>query len=140
MCLHPLLIQVQTLLLLLPSNPQWHPTLPAKDQLFGQAADYATTFASAFSSAPTDLAAGASGVSYSLALAIQQAFKHCQLSSSDTGLSTDQLLFDASVLQCVDSLGQPVAANNTGYALVLAALHSQEETLFFGRVQFNRYR
>jgi len=110
---------------------QWHTNNAYTDAYFTSSPVYSTAFEAAFEHQPSYVAAGASAASYSLAVAIQEAFKDC--SFLDPSLSTEDLLFNASLIQCTDAAG--VCAAGSGYARVLASLAKQRLDTFFGRVR-----
>uniref|UniRef100_A0A6S8N6M9 Guanylate cyclase domain-containing protein n=2 Tax=Dunaliella tertiolecta TaxID=3047 RepID=A0A6S8N6M9_DUNTE len=115
---------------------QWHPAMGYADAYFGTTADYNAEFEQAFGSQPSYVAAGATATSYSLAVAIQEAFQLCSFPESD--FSANELLYDESIVKCEDQLGRPLPGN--GYDSIRNSLSRQQLTTFFGEVEFNRYR
>ncbi|KAF5843348.1 periplasmic binding protein-like I, partial [Dunaliella salina] len=115
---------------------QWHPAMGFADAYFGTTADYTTEFEQVFRSRPSYVAAGATATSYSLAVAIQEAFKLC--SHPVRHFSADELLFDGSIMDCQDQLERPLPGN--GYDSINDSLSRQQLSTFFGRIEFNRYR
>eukprot|EP00983_Pelagomonas_calceolata_P132231 1161847-Pelagomonas_calceolata.AAC.1 len=109
---------------------QWHPAMGYADAYFGTTADYNAEFEQAFGSQPSYVAAGATATSYSLAVAIQEAFQLCSFPESD--FSANELLYDESIVKCEDQLGRPLPGN--GYDSIRNSLSRQQLTTFFGEV------
>ncbi|KAF5836476.1 periplasmic binding protein-like I [Dunaliella salina] len=119
------------------SAGQWHPAMTFADEFFGTTAEYRGVFEQAFNLTPSYVAAQASATSYSLAVAVRDAFQGCTL-PDDPGLDMDQLLSNSSMLECVDEDGDAIVVN--GYKHVKRTLAQQDLLTFFGEVAFNRYR
>jgi len=119
------------------SAGQWHPDMTFADEFFGTATQYTDDFQQAFGLSPSYVAAQASATSYSLAVAIRDAFQGCTL-SADPNLDMDMLLSDEDAVECVDEDGDAVVMS--GYKRVRNTLARQYLKTFFGEVVFNQFR
>ena len=115
------------------SAAQWHPNLRYRDDVMGSAREYADLYSRTFNGQkPSYVAAAASAVGVTLTMAIQEAFRSCDI--SQTNGDVELLLNNPAAIRCDDPLGK------TGYERILTALWKLNTETFFGFVKFNDFR
>eukprot|EP00967_Tisochrysis_lutea_P029874 scaffold34997_cov20-Tisochrysis_lutea.AAC.3 len=109
-----------------------HRTSKYQDSFFGSAGDYAVFYQSEKEKPPTHIAAGASASGYLLMLALQDAFKECNIRGT-TGDPTNLLYGSSGNITCADNL-------NDGFERLRERLELMQVQTFFGSILFNTFR